>query len=386
MVKAWCGYVTIFAVMLISNLLFPTGLTAAGVIVMTIFPAISYAITWAVQYNFSFKATMPDSTALGGEPLSLQIKLENKLFIPCPRVAVRVRAHNCFLPQQTSVQTIAIPLLHKNACTVTVPFEIANCGALQVEIEGVWLYDILGLTRRKVPYGFKRLVMVAPKLRDGVVPELVEREGDSNTYADGRHGNDHSEVLDYREYSQGDSIKDISWKLSSRMDNMMVKEYAMPISANVLLLVELCRRDMSNTDTGELSLAGNDAVLSALMMLTEQLTHMSVNYTVMWFCGKTGLQDYKADITDPDSAVNCLQEIYAAALYDDCMALYAYEEMVGANYANSIYITADLDADSTAMDCLRRLEGRVSAVLCASGIPADSAAISALEECGIDVM
>ena len=51
-----------------------------------------------------------------------------------------------------------------------------------------------------------------------------------------RKGNDLSEIYDIREYVPGDDIRSIHWKLSSKTENLILREASDPSHYNVVLL------------------------------------------------------------------------------------------------------------------------------------------------------
>ena len=55
--------------------------------------------------------------------------------------------------------------------------------------------------------------------------------GDADVYDDFRPGNDSSEIFDVREFRDGDKIQSIHWKLSAKMQELVVREDSQPLSS-----------------------------------------------------------------------------------------------------------------------------------------------------------
>ncbi len=51
-------------------------------------------------------------------------------------------------------------------------------------------------------------------------------------------GDDPGETYDIREYQPGDSIRQIHWKLSGKLDDIMIREKSFPVDDTVLILAE----------------------------------------------------------------------------------------------------------------------------------------------------
>ena len=59
-----------------------------------------------------------------------------------------------------------------------------------------------------------------------------------------RKGNDPSEIFDLREYVPGDDVRSIHWKLSGKLDNLVVKEASDPSHYQVVLMPDLGREEL----------------------------------------------------------------------------------------------------------------------------------------------
>ena len=70
---------------------------------------------------------------------------------------------------------------------------------------------------------------------------FLTREGfdmESFRYSGNRPGDDPGETYDIREYQPGDSIRQIHWKLSGKLDDIMIREKSFPVDDTVLILAE----------------------------------------------------------------------------------------------------------------------------------------------------
>ena len=75
---------------------------------------------------------------------------------------------------------------------------------------------------------------------------LFTREGfdmESFRYSGSRPGDDPGETYDIREYRSGDSIRQIHWKLSGKLDDIMIREKSFPVDDTVLILAEAFQAD-----------------------------------------------------------------------------------------------------------------------------------------------
>lgn len=80
--------------------------------------------------------------------------------------------------------------------------------------------------------------VVMPERQKGEL-SLFTREGfdmESFRYSGSRPGDDPGETYDIREYRSGDSIRQIHWKLSGKLDDIMIREKSFPVDDTVLIL------------------------------------------------------------------------------------------------------------------------------------------------------
>lgn len=74
---------------------------------------------------------------------------------------------------------------------------------------------------------------------------------ESFRYSGSRPGDDPGETYDIREYRSGDSIRQIHWKLSGKLDDIMIREKSFPVDDTVLILAEAfqAERDPQRAET-----------------------------------------------------------------------------------------------------------------------------------------
>lgn len=68
--------------------------------------------------------------------------------------------------------------------------------------------------------------------------EANETDGESVKFSEHFAGNDTSEVFDIRDYNAGDEPRAVHWKLSGKLDKLMVREFSRPLNYSVVVLVD----------------------------------------------------------------------------------------------------------------------------------------------------
>ena len=119
-----------------------------------------------------------------------------------------------------------------------IPLDAAYCGEVRVRCTNLWAMDVMQLFRLKIGGFPETHAMIFPG-RVNLEMELArgtsgapQKEG----LLQNRRGNDHSEIYDTREYVPGDDIRSIHWKLSGKLDQLIVREASDPSHYELLLL------------------------------------------------------------------------------------------------------------------------------------------------------
>ena len=108
----------------------------------------------------------------------------------------------------------------------TLPMDTAHCGQLTCQLHRVRALDLLGLFAFPVstPALVHALVLPQPAPTEDLPPLPQMPAGDSLKW----RGTPSMEDYDLREYRPGDPMRSIHWKLSSKRDELVVRETLEP--------------------------------------------------------------------------------------------------------------------------------------------------------------
>lgn len=114
------------------------------------------------------------------------------------------------------------------------------CGCIYATLHTWRSYDFFGIIgqKRKVRLSACTVVMPCEQKEDF---QFLTKEGfdmESFRYSGARPGDDPGETFDIREYQEGDSIRQIHWKLTGKLDKMMIRQRSFPVDDTVLILAE----------------------------------------------------------------------------------------------------------------------------------------------------
>lgn len=160
--------------------------------------------------------------------------------------------------------------LHKGAWSMVLP----HCGRMNYDIEKLWLTDYLGIIPRRLRSETSVRMTILPETFPVNVDSsmLLSAAEDSDLYESDRRGNDPTEIFQLREYAAGDMVRSIHWKLSSKLDQLIVKEPAMPVDRSLLIY----------WDQSVGSPAVLDTLAETVFSLCQALSGMGCAYTLGW--------------------------------------------------------------------------------------------------------
>ncbi len=239
---------------------------------LVMLPLVSLLVTVLAMGGVTAELIIMNASRLKNEPLPIQLKIYNKyLFATCmARVKLSIRNE---LLQQEQIRTFFMAASHSGQTVVEV-ISSEYCGMLRCSIAELRIYDALGLFSFRKKAESSYLVSVLPSVYPlmAINSEILQ-DIQNNITSRTMKGNDPSEIMDVREYRDGDRLARIHWKLSDKYDQLMVKDFGDPISNDVLLLF-----DLNGNSSVEIS-----GLLDAVYSISNFLIKNQITYEIEWY-------------------------------------------------------------------------------------------------------
>lgn len=167
--------------------------------------------------------------------------------------------------------------------------------------------------------------------------------GDGERYSQTKKGQDVNEIFALREYTSGDEIRKIHWKLSAKHNKVIVREFGLPLNYPVFLLLDVFNDKSVNS--GEVL----DACMETFVSLSESLIESGICHNIAWYDSAREKLMVK-EISSRDHLEAYLPNLLSIQSYDTgAVALRFYEE---SNYHNNqlilLYITTIVSLDKLA--------------------------------------
>ncbi len=183
------------------------------------------------RLTFEYADITPDPMVGCASGLKIIIRPSGRIRIGC-RVRVRLRISNAYT-EQDAEYTAIVSAGGRGDTTVRFDYTPLSCGVLRFEVTELACYDPFLFLCRRVRTADAPVcptVFVRPKIY-AVHPSVLGgggKGGTSPVYFKTCAGTEPPDVFDYRGFQSGDSAKSISAKLSSRYDELIVKQYSKP--------------------------------------------------------------------------------------------------------------------------------------------------------------
>lgn len=228
-----------------------------------------------------------------GDVLGVGFAIENKSFLPgLPGKAV-IEVRTSYGKKRQLLKRNLV-LKGRGKSQVNMPIVAKHCGTIEVRYKRFWLFDYFGLWALPKK-GAKGRFLVR------VLPELVELTGDyafagwggeseEVRFSSLRPGDDPSEVFGFHEYRPGDRPQSIHWKLSSKKEGLMAKEYSLPILVHTGIWLDFGKEPRTEQD-----LDAWDGALTALFSLSVALLERDCPHFV-YFGGESFLVEAEEEI------------------------------------------------------------------------------------------
>ncbi|MBP3360344.1 MAG: DUF58 domain-containing protein [Clostridia bacterium] len=255
--------------------------------VMIIIPFLSFLCLKLFMRSLNLSCSAAQYTE-AGRKIELIIEINSILPIVHAAIFMRCTVKNRLFGD-TEVSQIAAEISH-GARRIVIPFESEICGRVEYKIDHIRCYDLFYLFHMDTGFRFIKEIAVYPAEIElhSVFSQLSSKEQDGLSYDPFKKGNDTGEILEMRDYHKGDSVKNIHWKLSARLNKAVVREFSRPNSHNTVILCDMTlafagsvieKSAVSNNISIAMSLSRGlimQGVVHSVCMMNEDVCKMSV--------------------------------------------------------------------------------------------------------------
>lgn len=236
------GYILFVPALMITfylSLIFEsTGLTLLG-FAAALFWVLSFIHLAIIRDKVKVRIAIPMELAERGNPFIMNVEIQNESFLMIGKLRVFVEYGAGYQEKKQRI-VLSFRNLPVGKTVHHREITISRSGYFEFATRRIAIHDFLGVfyLNRKV-HGITD-VMILPKINNVPVRlgEGVKHfYGEAEAYDELLEGPDHSEILGVREFKEGDKLQRVHWKISARMDDLMVKEDSLPKSCPIVLFM-----------------------------------------------------------------------------------------------------------------------------------------------------
>lgn len=255
----------------------------------TIIPLIIFLFTMIIEVGMTAilgKKLEFSITAKGngekGEPFVFNIAVSNESILPAGILSMEIVIENLINGEKliTERKMIVPP---KKTKIVSCPIKSIYAGCFKAEVRKCRISGLLDIVSRKSFLDFEGSLEynVMPNITDMKLSQdkIAGYDMESFKYSQSKKGNDPGEIFGIREYANGDSVKAIHWKLSGKMDKLVIREMGLPIENNILILLD---KEIKNSEKVN-NEANIDRITDLFFSLSLAIAKQGIKHDIGWY-------------------------------------------------------------------------------------------------------
>ncbi len=190
---------------------------------------------------------LPDKSLYAGDKITIDYKIDNNTIFHIPYL--EIYSHISKEITKKTPEKIIKSLKPHELYIYSETINLNRRGYYEMGTVEIVISDVFGLFSLKKEYSSKASLLVYPEpIRISNFPiNAVEQMGELPI--EDLLFQDKSRIDNLRDYREGDSIKSIHWKLSAKLDDLIIKEYENRGDAKVIIFVDNFKEHFEkNTD------------------------------------------------------------------------------------------------------------------------------------------
>lgn len=338
MLKNRVFYVLLLLAMVMIYIFTNTYYTLMLLVLSILIPVISLVLMLFSRRGLDISLEVPKTA----EKKDAEIKyiFSNTSKFPAARVAFRIKLENQ-MTGAVKIRKASVFVGGRKTVAARLALENSKVGTVLISTERIRVYDAFGLFAFRKPSLQDQAMIVYPDMYEIAVhmQQAVETSGDGSRYSAERPGQDVSQIFALRDYIAGDEIRKIHWKLSSKLDKTVIRDFSLPLNYSVFLLLELKQGSEDMVD----------AQVEIYLALSRALLESGINHSIGWF--DAGTEEFYVkeldNIEDFEMAAAQVLSSYASERKGSALEYYITG---GYRSHNNIllYVVTDPDLDNIA--------------------------------------
>lgn len=232
-------YILVFILIVVFILVFKQNYLVFLLFPYILIPAVTIPLFLFNVNKISLSGGSEMTETENGGNIMFFVEYNNPTYLPFLKCALKFSVTNLFVNREMKSR-VNFSMLMNGSDRIRVNVGTGMTGMTAFDADTLEVTDFLGILTKKIDTPISVRVPVLPT--DGAerqVQEIPYSEGYDEYSEPDMKGSISSETKEIREYRPGDRINRIHWKLSTKLDQLMVKEPDRTSSMSVVIVAEM---------------------------------------------------------------------------------------------------------------------------------------------------
>ncbi len=314
-------------------------------LVILLVPVVLYVTLFITSSRIKVTLLPGKNIVMKGETEEIILKFTNKSIFPLNRIQIPIE----YMNEVTGIKKnriVELAMNQQSTQKVCINLQSEHCGNLNLSIKKILYYDFLHIWKKRHIVNINTVIAVIPDVGE-TDTDLIKKvymnnsNADNERYSKEKKGEDVSEVFDVRDYKRGDKPNRIHWKLSQRLDKVMIKEYSEPLKDSIaFVLYPFCK------DNGEIRLNLMDGFLECVVTLLNSCLQGGNSLTMIWYDAE--MEQYNEYLLDKveDKQYSLLSLLKSSVLTEFVSVLKEFQQLQSMEYSGLFFITTDIGEEN----------------------------------------
>lgn len=228
------------------------------------------------------------ATCLKGQKVTAYLHVVQDGKLPIFHGMARLHLKSFFYRQEENLE-LDITLMGEEEGIAAFDLKVPYLGLMEITLNEAEIYDLMGLRKKTILSSMKKYLMIMPNTREIKmdVPDLGNMDPQGEEIRDTVYGYDPGTYQGIRPFRDGDSLKNIHWKLTSKTGEIMVKELGIPSGREPRLFLD--------TRLPDLQPKRIDALIENYFSFSMALVDQGRPHILCWKDGGITAQEYRIE-------------------------------------------------------------------------------------------
>ena len=326
----------LFAFNVFDNTYAPFVLDVAFAVITVIDLAVCVTLRFGVTVKISEDSQNPQK----GEELRFVFIAENKTVFPVLRgnasIAVKITGNEKNTRDGKIKKKITFSCEPRKSRTFELEVRPVHCENVTIKLKRYTARDFLhifGISRKS---GETLSVAIMPEKADSNIRENISKvflSGDDEIYSGSKPGNDVTEFYGIRKYENGDSQRSINWKLTSKLGELIVRDFGFPVKDRDCIIIDIFKENCSRKER----IQRIDEMYRLLLCMVEVMMSRKAGFNAVYYNGEYN----NARIETQDDIIALFSQLYSIVPYENEVSAASYFGLCEENEISGkiIYVT-----------------------------------------------